>query len=125
MVKRFLATLAIATLLFSVTISNFNFIVYAAEDIEDEKRDERKEYKDEKTREREEYHDNKQEERKEYRTEKSDERTEYKEEKRIEPVKCQEKTIVKSDDGSNLVMLARCLDDVNKQQYPDEEKKRA
>ena len=83
MVKRFLATLTIATLLFSVTISNFNFIVYAAEDIEDEKRDERKEYTDEKTREREEYHDNKQEERKEYRTEKSDERTEYKEEKRL------------------------------------------
>ena len=34
-VTRFFATLAIATLLFSVTISNFNFIVYTEDENEE------------------------------------------------------------------------------------------
>jgi len=52
-VTRFFTALIIATLLFSVTISNFNFNVYAEEDAEDEykQKDERGEYKDEKRKE--------------------------------------------------------------------------
>jgi len=55
-VTRFFTTLVIATLLFSVTISNFNFNVYAVDDEDyNEKKDERREYKEEKRVEREEF----------------------------------------------------------------------
>ncbi len=103
MVTRFFVTLTIAVLLFSVTISNFNFNVYA----EDENVDEYK----------------KKVEHKEYKDEKREEREEYKEEKRIDSVKCPERTVTGTIGDREMVLKFRCLDDDNNQKYPDEEKK--